>query len=621
MAAAGDPSLSFFNLHPIDLTIVAAYVVLTFAIGLYFSRRASRSTEEFFVSGRSLPWWIVGTSMVATTFAADTPLAVSGLTAKGGIFNNWTWLWFGFSGVCGAFLFARLWNRTGVTTDAEFIELRYDGRSATVLRCYKAVWFGLFQNVLVIAWVMRAMAKIFVTVTGWDADSIVIALDEETILFTIDPEVAVILALFVLTVFYTILSGLWGVVATDVVQFCIAMAGSIYLAVAAWNKVGGLDKLEQKISEHNFEFETDQLFRIIPEATFGDGGFTPFTQFLVLVFVIWWAHASIDGQGYIAQRLLAAKNERHAALAYLWFAIAHIALRPWPWIVVGLCGMAFFGTVDDPETYYPMVMRDVLPVGIFGVMFASFLAAFMSTVDTQLNWGASVLVTDVYKRFIRRSSSEKEYVLASRICIALLALAGAAASFLVTDISVAWMVVFAVTAGVGSVYITRWYWWRINAWSEITAFTTALVCTLFFKWLTDGFNWLAPGITPEPLCAGNPLFAFPYSAALTVFISIPIWITVTLLTRPVSEPHLVRFYKKVRPGGRGWTRISRHVAGAEKDGPGVIVAAKIVLGITALYTVLIGIGKVILGDGLLGIGLLSAGVVAGFFLSRLASKG
>ncbi len=611
MAAAGDSSLSFFNLHPIDLTIVVAYILLTFAIGLYFSRRASRSTEEFFVSGRSLPWWIVGTSMVATTFAADTPLVVSGLTAKGGIFNNWAWLWFGFSGVCGAFLFARLWNRTGVTTDAEFIELRYDGRAATALRCYKALWFGLFQNVLVIAWVMRAMAKIFVTVTGWETDETILGLDAEK---------AVVLFLFLLTVFYTILSGLWGVVATDVVQFCIAMAGSIYLAVAAWNKVGGLDKLEQKISDHNFEFETDQLFRIIPEATVGEGVFTPFTQFLVFVFVIWWAHSSIDGQGYIAQRLLAAKNERHAALAYLWFAIAHIALRPWPWIVVGLCGMAFFGPIDDPETLYPMVMRDVLPVGIFGVMFASFLAAFMSTVDTQLNWGASVLVTDVYRRFIRRRSTEKEYVLASRLCIAALALAGAAASFLVDDISVAWMLVFAVTAGVGSVYITRWYWWRINAWSEITAFTTALVCTLFFKWLTDGFNWLSEGSTPEPLCAGNPLFAFPYSAALTVLISIPIWITVTLLTRPVSEPHLIRFYKKVRPGGPGWKRISRHVAGSEKDGPGMIVAAKIVLGITALYTFLIGIGKVILGDSSLGIGLLTVGVLAALFLSRLARK-
>jgi len=607
--------LSFFNLHPVDLAIVIAYILLTFAIGLYFSRRASRSTEEFFVSGRSLPWWIVGTSMVATTFAADTPLAVSGLTAKGGIFNNWIWLWFGISGVCGAFLFARLWNRTGVTTDAEFIELRYDGRPATALRCYKAIWFGFFQNVLVIAWVMRAMAKIIVTITGWDA---------ETTLLGMDAEVAVVLFLFLLTVFYTILSGLWGVVATDVVQFCIAMAGSIYLAVAAWSKVGGLDKLEQKISDKNFDFDTDQLFRIIPEATFGDDGFTPFTQFLVFVFVIWWADSGVDGRGYIAQRLLAAKNERHAALAYLWFAIAHIALRPWPWIVAGLCAMAFFGPIDDPETYYPLVMNDVLPVGVFGVMLASFLAAFMSTVDTQLNWGASIVVTDVYKRFVRREATEKEYILASRLCIAFLALAGAAASFLVEDISVAWTLIFAVTAGVGSVYIARWYWWRVNAWSEITAFTTALVCTLLFKWLTDGFSWLHEGSQFEPLCADHPLFSklfvFPYSAALTVLISIPSWITVTLLTRPVSEPHLIRFYKKVRPGGPGWKKVSCHVPGSEKDGPGLIVAAKIGLGVTALYTFLIGIGKVILGEGLLGASLLAIGVLAGFFLSYLSTK-
>jgi len=523
-----------FDLHPLDLGIIVAYVLLTFGIGLYFSRRASRSTEEFFVSGRSLPWWIVGTSMVATTFAADTPLAVSGLTAKGGIFNNWIWLYCGIGGMFAAFLFAGLWNRTGVTTDAEFVELRYDGKEATALRCYKAVWFGLFQNILVIAWVMRAMAKIVVTVMGWD---------EGTLFMGMHAEVALVLFLFLLTVLYTVLSGLWGVVATDVVQFCIAMTGSVYLAFAAWSKVGGYDGLKKTLDSAGTD--TDQLFRIIPEAT-APAEFSPFTQFLVFIFVIWWADSNIDGRGYIAQRLLAAKNDRHARLAYLWYAVAHICLRPWPWIVVGLCGMAFFGPVSDPETYYPMVMREILPVGIFGIMVASFLAAFMSTIDTQLNWGASILVTDVYKRFVRRRATEKEYILTSRLVIVGLALAGAAASFLVTDISVAWMLVIAVTAGVGSVYITRWYWWRVNAWSEIAAFVTALVCTLAFKILSGEFKWLAEGYPDQPL------FTFPYSAALTVLVSIPVWVTVTLLTRPVSEPHLVRFYEKVTPGGWGW---------------------------------------------------------------------
>jgi len=577
--------LTVLNLHPLDLTIIIAYLLLTFGIGLYFSRRSSRSTEEFFVSGRSLPWWIVGTSMVATTFAADTPLAVSGLTAKGGIFNNWIWFYCGIGGIFGAFLFARLWNRTGVTTDAELIELRYDGRSATGLRCYKAIWFGLFQNLLVIAWVMRAMAKIVVTISGWD---------EGTVILGMDAEIAVVLFLFLLTVFYTILSGFWGVVATDMVQFCIAMAGSIYLAVAAWSRVGGLQGLEGRLAASNFD--ADELFRLVPESS-EPRLFTPFTQFLVLILVIWWADSNIDGRGYIAQRLLAAKNDRHAMLAYLWYSIAHICLRPWPWIVVGLCGMAFFGRVDDPECYYPMVMCEILPAGIFGVMLASFLAAFMSTIDTQLNWGASILVTDVYKRFLRKKRTEREYILASRIIIAVLALLGAAVSFLVWDIAEAWKKYISITAGVGAVHIARWYWWRVNAWSEIAAFVTALLCTILFE----------PSLG---LFGTHPLLQFPFSAALTVFISMPVWFTVTLLTRPVSDDHLVRFYEKVRPGGHGWKRIAARVPGSESDGPGVMTFVRIALGITALFSFLIGTGKMILGAPETGGGILALGTVA-----------
>jgi solute:Na+ symporter, SSS family len=590
--------LTDFNLHPVDITVIAVYLLITFGIGIYFSRRASRSTEEFFVSGRSLPWWIVGTSMVATTFAADTPLVVSGFTARGGICTNWNWFYCGISGIVAALLFAKLWNRTGVTTDAEFIELRYDGKAATVLRGYKAVWFGLFQNVLIIAWVMRAMAKIAATVCGWDEGDLILGMQAD---------VALVLFLFLLTVVYTVLSGLWGVVATDVVQFCIAMGGSIYLACAAWSRIGGFDALEEKISANGFD--TGQLFRIIPEAT-GLGEFTPFTSFLVIVFVIWWADSSVDGRGYITQRLLAAKDERHATLAYLWYITAFIALRPWPWIVVALCGMAFFGPIDDPECYYPRVMCDVLPVGVFGVMVASFLAAFMSTIDTQLNWGASILVTDLYRRFIKRDGTEKEYLLVSRLLIVFLALAGAAASFMINDISVVWIFVIAVTAGVGSVYITRWYWWRVNAWSELSAFATALVCTLLFKWLDQGFNWIVEGSTPEPLCEGHPLLAFPYSAALTVLVSIPIWVAVTLLTRPVSEPHLLRFYRKVRPGGWGWKKISAQVPGSEKDGPSRVTFLRIALGITALYSFLLGTGKLILGEPVTGALMLAGGLAA-----------
>jgi len=584
-------------LHPLDLSIILAYIVLTFCIGLYFSRRASRSTEEFFVSGRSLPWWIVGTSMVATTFAADTPLAVSGLVAKGGIFNNWLWWYWGIGGLCAAFLFARLWNRTGVTTDAELIELRYDGRAATGLRCYKAIWFGLFQNVLVIAWVMRAMAKIVSTLMGWD---------DETLLLGMHADVAVVLFLFMLTVAYTILSGLWGVVATDVVQFCIAMAGSIYLACAAWSRIGGLENLREKITAQGYD--TTEVLRIIPEPT-SLGTLTPFTEFLVLICVLWWADAGVDGRGYIAQRLLAAKNERHSMLAYLWYATAHICLRPWPWIVVGLCGMAFFGAQTDPERLYPMVMVEVLPAGIFGIMLASFLAAFMSTIDTQINWGASILITDVYKRFVRRRSTEREYVLASRVVILILALFGAAVSFLVWDVAEAWKKYISVTAGVGAVHIARWYWWRINAFSEIAAFATALVLTILFEALAKTYP-------------SQELLRFPYSTALTVLVSLPVWITVTFLTRPVSNDHLLRFYRKVRPGGRGWRRVAGDIEGFHLDGPRAATFGSILLGIVLIFTVLIGTGQLILGKTLQGAMLLGVGGLAGvLLLALLAARG
>lgn len=590
-----------FDLHPLDTTIIIAYLVLTFCIGLYFSKRASKSTEEFFVSGRSLPWWIVGTSMVATTFAADTPLTVSGLVAKGGIFKNWLWLYWGIGGLVAVFLFARLWNRTGVTTDAEFIELRYDGKPATVLRCYKAIWFGLAQNVLVIAWVMLAMSKILVTIMGWT---------DETLILGLPAKIVVVLGLFLLTVVYTILSGLWGVVATDVIQFCIAMGSSVYLACAAWSRLGGIDAIKEKLGAAGFDAE--KTLRIVPEPE-ALTHFSPFAEFLILILVLWWADAGVDGRGYIAQRLLAAKNERHSMLAYLWFSIAHICLRPWPWIVVGLCGMAYFGSLGpegDLETYYPMMMREVLPAGIFGVMLAAFLAAFMSTIDTQLNWGASILVTDVYKRFFRRGKKEREYVIASRVIIAGLALLGAIVSFMLKDIAESWKIYISATAGVGVVHMARWYWWRVNAWSEIAAFATALVGIILFENLAASYTDTAP----------PAWMRFPYSTALIVCISVPVWLTVTFLTRPVSREHLVRFYEKVRPGGRGWRTIAALVPGSEKDGPRPATFVNIVLGIFALYAVLIGVGKLILGQTGLGAAVVAAGaaafVVLGFNLKR-----
>ena len=581
----------------IDLAIIALYVLLVFGIGLYLSRRASRSTEEFFVSGRSLPWWIVGTSMVATTFAADTPLVVSGLVAQGGIYKNWLWWQYGIGGIAAVFLFAHLWRRAGITTDPELIELRYGGRPATALRAYKATWFGLFQNVIVIAWVMKAMAKIVLVVMGWDGGTTVMG---------INAEVLTVLALFAIAVSYTVLSGLWGVVMTDVLQFVLAMGASIYLAVAVIHRLGGITGMSAAIAEQGFDLS--ETLRMIPRAASLSGA-NPFLEFLLLIGVVWWASYSIDGGGYLAQRLFAAKNERHSVLGFLWYIVAHICIRPWPWIIAGLGGMALFGAIDDPEQYYPMMMRTLLPPGILGLAVASFFAAFMSTIDTQLNWGSSLLVNDLYRRFFRKDRTEREYILVARGSIILLAVLGALGSFAVKDISLAWKLVYSITAGVGTVYIARWYWWRVNAWSEISAMATALLCTIIFTLLGR-----------SPHFANAAFVTFPYSLALTVAVSVPVWVTVTFATRPVEREHLLRFYKRVRPGGSGWKAVAAGLPGFESDAVGKIVLVKVIAGVIMLNSALIGAGKLILGDRPMGSMLLVLAALSGAALLLLMRR-
>lgn len=579
------------NFSTLDLWILGAWMVFTFAVGVVFSRRASSSTEDFFVSGRSLPWWIVGTSMVATTFAADTPLAVSGLVAKGGIFKNWLWWTLGFSGMTSVFLFARLWRRSGVLTDAELVELRYGGDSAAWLRGLKAIWFGVAQNILIIAWVMAAMRKIATVVLDLDENSRITLLEfGENASWSMPSWAAVAFALFLVAVIYTSASGMWGVVTTDVVQFVLAITIAIVFAVMAWNVVEGLPGIQAGFGEHGFDWErTAQIF---PELGTRDG-----TEFLLLTCVIWWGQYNLDGGGYLAQRLFAAKNERHAVLGYLWFTVAHICLRPWPWIIVGLAGMAMLGTaVEDPETYYPLLMRKLLPSGLFGLMVASFLAAFMSTIDTQLNWGASLLVNDIYKRFINPEADEKKLVRVSRLAILLLAALGAYASLQVSEIAWAWKLAFSVTAGLGTVYAARWYWWRTSAWSEISALATAALCTYGFSYVEgvrkSVLHLISPGtpsvfrIEPDAI---NWL-EFPGSAAITTFVSIVVWVSVTLCTRPVAREHLLAFYEKVRPGGPGWRALAGDRPDFATDGPPPGTLLGIVSGVIACYGALACVG-------------------------------
>lgn len=556
-------------MHPFDVIIVLGWLALTFVCGIAVSRLSSRSATGFFVADRNLPWWVVGTSMVATTFAADTPLAVSGFVAAGGISANWTWWWMGAAGITSVFLVADLWRRSEVLTDAELTELRYDGKAASALRGLKAVWFGVFMNVLTIAWVMEAMRKILSTIVEIP--------DGTTTLMGLPPDGAIVLGLFLLTVVYTSASGLLGVVITDLMQFVLAMVGSVVLAVLSWRKVGGLPGMQSAFERHGFDWEATTT--MVPAF---DGSIDT-AKFAVLMGVIWWSAKQVDGGGYLAQRLFAAKDDKHAILAYLWFTVAHMCLRPWPWIIVGLAGMALLGPLDDPELYYPSMMREVLPHGWFGLLFASFLAAFMSTIDTQLNWGASLLVNDLYHRFIRPDADDEHLLRVSRIAVLLLAVIGAFASFYVDSLRGAWTLAFSVTAGLGVVYLARWYWWRANAWSEISAMVVAGL-------MTAGLHQLAASTDTQWL-------AFPFNAALITLVGAPIWVGVTLLTAPTKRAHLERFYDKVRPGGAGWAVIAGQRPDFQRHGPDRWTFSGIFGGIALVYGSLLGTGGFLLGRG------------------------
>jgi len=564
--------------HPLDIAVVVGWLLITFAAGLFAGRQGASDTEGFFVAGRSLPWWVVGTSMVATTFAADTPLAVSSYVASGGIHDNWKWWFTGFGAVATTFFFARLWRRSEVITDAEIAELRYGGPAAKGLRVLKALWFGVFFNLLVIAWVMRAMRTVVETVLG---------LDEIAPLVlgwvAISPGVGVVLVLFLLAVAYTASSGLWGVVVTDVLQFGLAIFGAIVLAIYAWLHVGGLVGMQAGFLEHGFDWAATTTLVPLNDPLW-DG---PTAKLAVLCTVTWWAARNVDGGSYLAQRLLAAEDEVHAMKGYLWFAVANIAVRPWPWIVVGLAGMALLGPIEDTQRYYPEMMVLLLPPGMLGLMVASFLAAFMSTIDTQLHWGTSLVINDVYRPFVRPDATDAHHLLASRLCVVGLAVAGATASFVVTDITFAWELALSVTAGLGSVFALRWYWWRVNAWSELAAMGVAMIGSLALQVISWYDLW------PSGLPAGWQ--KFPFDAALLTAVSILVWVGVTWLTPPSDREHLRVFYRKVRPGGPGWKEIAGDIEGFAEDGPGWGEAVGFVGANALVFGALLGVGGLLVG--------------------------
>ena len=481
------------KISPIDGVIIISYIFFALGLGIYYSKRAGRDINEFFVSGRNLPWWLAGTSMVATTFAADTPLAVTGLVVKDGIAGNWLWWNMVLSGMLATFLFSRLWRRAEIITDVELTELRYAGRSASLLRGFRALYIGLPINCITMGWVILAMQKI-----------IVLTFDLPD---TGTSKVLVVLACMLIAGIYCALSGFWGVVITDLVQFGMAMIGSISLAVIAVVKIGGIGTLKTKLSEiHGADHS---ILHFFPDFSAGEMAILTFGVYLG---VQWWAANGVDGSGYIAQRMFAAKDERNTLLATLWFNIAHYTLRPWPWILVALVSMVVYPNLSDPEAGYPKLMLEYLPTGLLGLMLTAFLAAFMSTIDTHLNWGASYLVNDFYKRFFKPEADDRHYVVASRISVILIMLVAGVTSLFMNSIAGAWKFLIALNAGIGLVQILRWYWWRINAWSEIAAMVTSAVVSAIVFTL--------------PQTKDN----FAYQMLIIVPTSTLIWLVTTLVT-------------------------------------------------------------------------------------------
>ena len=533
------------TLHWIDWSIIISYILFSLGVGIYFSKRAASSTEEYFLSGRSLPWWIVGTSMVATTFAADTPLAITEFVRGPGIWQNWFWWNLLMGSLLSVFLFSRLWRRAEILTDNELLELRYSGKPAAFLRAFKAGYFAILYNFIVMGWVINAMASVV---------SVMLNMDKWTAVW-----LCVIIALV-----YAILSGFWGVVVTDLVQFVIAMFGSIALAIIALNYVGGMEVLLSKLNKLlGTDVVTDNTLKFIPPIpdtgvatqTFWE---SPFSKFLIFISVMWWSHHGTDGGGYIIQRMSSAKNERHALLATLWFNIAHYALRVWPWIIVAVVSIVMFPII--PSEYselgvkagYPLVMNTLLGPGLKGILIVSFLAAFMSTIDTHLNWGVSYLINDIYKRFFKPNETERHYVLVGKIMTVILMILAAFTALKMQSISKAWEFIFAMGAGIGLVLILRWFWWRVNAWSEITALATSIVITISFE-IIAYFQTINNNLEYSLFGSAPSIFGMSLQVHHKLMIIVPIaiiaWVTVTFFTEPEPMTKLESFYKRVQPGG------------------------------------------------------------------------
>ena len=556
------------QLTTLDWFIVLALTTLSFVPALVLARRAGSSTAEFFTSGRSAPWWLVGVSMVATTFSTDTPNLVTNLVREHGVANNWVWWAFLLTGMMTVFFYARLWRRSGVLTDLEFYEIRYSGKAASLVRGFRAVYLGLVFNCFIMATVNLAAVKIANVVLGW-------------------PMGQTLAICAVLNIAFAATSGLWGVLVTDFIQFGIAMAGAFAAAYFALQQpeVGGLANLIAR---------TDPAtLALLPD--FGDWSLT-LTVLIIPLTIQWWSvwypGAEPGGGSYIAQRMLAARTENDALKGTLFFNFAHYALRPWPWIIVALASMLVYPQLSDIQAAFPNMdpallghdiaypaMLRFLPAGFLGLMVAGMLAAYVSTVSTHLNWGTSYLVNDFYRRFLKPGLEERQYVLMGRIVTGLLMLVAAALTYVLDTARESFELLLSIGAGTGLLYLLRWFWWRVNAWSEVSAMAASFAVSLgLFIARKNGLE-----------------MASHVSLIWTVAVTTVVWISVTLATAPADRRRLLEFYKLVRPAGPGWESI-RAESGLPPS-PDSIANSVLgwVLGCLFVYSALFGAGSYIYG--------------------------
>jgi Na+/proline symporter len=626
------------GLNYLDWSVIGLYFVVIFAVAIYYAKKAGKDTSSFFLSGRNMPWWLAGTAMVATTFAADTPLAITEFVANNGIAGNWFWWNMAFGSMLTVFFFAKLWRRAGILTDVEFVELRYSGKEAAVLRGFRALYLGLFMNSIVLGWVNKAMEKIFqVTIPGVDSFTLVVAC-------------------MVIIAVYASASGLLGSARIDALQFAIAMGGCILLAIIAVDipEVGGIDGMKSKLG--------DWVFQFTPKI--GGGEISPIAggafalsagAFIAYIGLQWWSSwypgSDPGGGGYIAQRMMSAKDEKNSLFATLWFTIAHYCLRPWPWIIVALAALTIMPRLDnsiagnskameqyeqayklytahisankdyaelakdrnliikakqfedkdfyekyentvDPGKMYPKLMVRHLPAGLLGLMIAVFLAAYMSTISSQLNWGTSYIINDFYKRFVRKDAPETHYVLISRIAIVFLTIFSLLITkYLLTTVSGAWTFIVNASAGMGAVLILRWYWHRINAWSEISAMIAPLIIYPISVYVFD---------------MKSPMTLYPTVLGTTI-----VWLVVTFVTKPTEEKKMETFFRKIHPGGIGWKTYAAKYPDVKQDTGYKYLFMQWLFGVLMIYSTLYGVGQVIFKEYLSGfIGLAIAAVSA-----------